>query len=137
MTMMEPRQAAFTVLMALALFIFVVELVRRRRLREEYSWLWVLATAMTLALVSWDRALAGVIRLSGASKATTVIFMLAIAFLAVVCVHLCVKLTEVSSRMQKLAQKTAIMGMRRPGEAPSPDGEASARPAAAVGDGET
>ena len=112
MTMMSPRQAAFTVIMALALFIFVVELVRRRQLREEYSWLWVLATAGTLVLVSWPGALKAVIALSGASKATTVIFMLATAFLAVVCVHLCIKLTEVSDKTKKLAQKMAVMGRR-------------------------
>jgi len=114
MTMMSPRQTAFTVVLALAVFVLVVELVRRRRLREEYSWLWVLATALTVVLVSWTPALEAVISLSGASKATTVIFMLAIAFLAVVCVHLCVKLTEVSSKTQKMAQKMAIMGKREP-----------------------
>ncbi|MGC9317122.1 MAG: DUF2304 domain-containing protein [Armatimonadota bacterium] len=112
MSMMSPRQAIFTVSLAVLLFVFVVDLVRRRRLREEYSWLWVIASAATLLLVAWPTALRTVIAVSGASKATTTIFMLAIAFLAVVCIHLCTKLTEANERSKKLAQHVALIRRR-------------------------
>lgn len=111
-----PRQAVFTVTLAVLLFIFVIELVRRRHLREEYSWLWLIASGITLLLVSWRTALYAITRFSGASKATTTIFMLAVAFLAVTCVHLCTKLTSVNAQTKKLAQKLAILDARQPEE---------------------
>lgn len=117
MSMMTPRQAVFTIVLAVLMFVFVIELVRRRQLREEYSWLWLVATGLTLVLVSWPGALKLIIATSGASKATTTIFMLAVAFLAVVSIHLCTKLSETNRDVKKLAQHIAILRQRRPASA--------------------
>lgn len=114
MDMMTPRQTMFTLGLAALLLLFILELVRRRRLREEYSWLWVLASGLLLILVAYPPLLAAIITISGASKATTTIFMLSIAFLAVVCVHMCTKLTDANIRARQLAQKMALLGLREP-----------------------
>lgn len=136
MSMMTPRQAVFTIALAILLFVFVIELVRRRQLKEEYSWLWIVATGATLILVSWPAALRAIIGMSGASKATTVIFMLAVAFLAVVSIHLCMKLTEANREIKRMAQHIGILRRRRAQQsernsqepelgAPCPNGEES------------
>ncbi|NLO05901.1 MAG: DUF2304 domain-containing protein [candidate division WS1 bacterium] len=114
MDMMTPRQTLFTLALAVLLLVFVVELVRRHRLREEFSWLWVVASAFTVLLVAYPPLLRAIIAASGASKATTTIFMLSIAFLALVCVHMCTKLTENKTKTKRLAQKMAILGRRDP-----------------------
>ena len=111
---MTPRQTLFTLALALVLLFFVVELVRRRRLREEYSWLWVIASAVVVVLVGYPPLLAGIISISGASKATTTIFMLSITFLAIVSVHMSTKLTENKSKTKRLAQKMALLAARPP-----------------------
>lgn len=117
---MTPRQAVFTIALALAVLLLVLDLVRRRQLREEYSWLWVMAATATFLLVSWPGALKAITDLSGASKATTTIFMLAIAFLAVVCIHLCMKLTRTNEQTKQIAQKLAVLAARRPIEGGTP-----------------
>lgn len=114
MAMMTTRQAIFSVSLAVLLFVFVIELVRRRHLREEYSWLWVVASAGMVLLITWPAALRTVIHISGASKATTTLFMLTVAFLAVVCVHLCTKLTQATEQTKRIAQQVAIIQRREP-----------------------
>jgi len=111
---MSPRQAIFTVLLAAALLVFVVDLVRRRQLREEYSWLWIAGSGVLFVFLVWPGALNWIVNVSGASKATTTIFMLSIAFLTVVCIHLCTKLTQVNEQTKRIAQHVALLRARKP-----------------------
>jgi hypothetical protein len=114
---MTPHQQIFAVALALLLVIFVVDQVRRRRLKEEYSWLWLLASLAVLVLMAWPAALVGLAGAIGATTETTAVFTFGLGFLALVCLHLCTKLSQLDRQVQEMAQELALLNAQAPEEA--------------------
>lgn len=102
----------------LELFIFVLaainvlamlELVRRRQLREKYALLW-LTVGIGGVILSFTRGLMDrLARTVGVAYGPTVLFVLAILFLLLVCVHLSLQVSRLEERTTLLAAELALL----------------------------
>ncbi|MBI5527417.1 MAG: DUF2304 domain-containing protein [Deltaproteobacteria bacterium] len=97
---------------ALSVAAFIVELVRRKKLREEYSVLWIATAAAITAVAAWDAPLALIKRAIGAEIASNAIFFLGIMFLLVLNVYFSVKVSLLTHRSIRLAQRVALLEER-------------------------
>lgn len=111
---MEPAfltagQQTVAIIGAIALFGIVLKLIYDRRLREDYGALWFAVSLATLVLAVWQEGLRYVARVLQALTLTAPIFLLAILFLTLVAIHFSVRLTALSFKLHKLAQRIAIL----------------------------
>jgi len=106
---MTPTQRIFAVTVSIVIFLFILELVRRRKIGIQYSVLWILTGASLLVLSLWYDVLLAVTKFIGAVLPTTTIFIFGILFLALLSLHLTVRLSAQQQLMVQLAQEVALL----------------------------
>lgn len=103
------RQQIFALIICVVVFAVIVELVRRRRLREEFSILWLTTSVMMFVLVlKYDWLLAFTLWV-GAGFPTSVLFLAALVFLALVAVQFSIKISQLADQVKNLCQDNALM----------------------------
>lgn len=103
------RLELFLLLVALANVFAMIELVRRRHLREKYALLW-LAVGIGGIVLSLTRGLVDRLAMAvGVAYGPTVIFVVAILFLLLVCVHLSLEVSKLEERTTMLAAECALL----------------------------
>jgi hypothetical protein len=108
---------------------FILRLVRRRELRGKYSLLWLAVGVFGLVIALVPGLLDDVADWFDVGYPPAILFVIAIAFLLLVVVHLSWELTRLEDRTRTLAQELAML--RHDLEPGSPNGAAPApQPAA-------
>lgn len=103
------KQKIFAIIASSALILMIAVLIKRRKLREEYALLW-LATGITmLILVIGYPILVWLSKLIGAVAPTTTLFLFALLFIMLICIHFSVKITRVSDQMQSVITELALL----------------------------
>ncbi|MCI0850247.1 MAG: DUF2304 domain-containing protein [Chloroflexi bacterium] len=121
--------SVLVIVVAVLIALTVVFYVRRWRLKEQYSLLWlVAAVAMVVpaaapGLVEWFADRLDVI------NAPSLLFFLALSFVAIMLFHYSLEISRLSDQNQKLAQELGLLradleGL--PGPRPQPGGEPAA-----------
>ena len=103
------RQKIFAVLVAVALFLFIIELVRKKKVRIEYSYIWMLTGTGILILAVWYDLLIWITNLIGAVLPTTTLFLFALIFIIIICIHFSVRISSLSDQTMALAQEIALL----------------------------
>ena len=88
---------------------FILRLVRRRELRGKYSLLWLAVGIFGLVIALVPGLLDDVADWVGVSYPPAILFVIAIAFLLLVVVHLSWELTRLEDRTRTLAQELAML----------------------------
>ena len=118
---------------------FILRLVRRRELRGKYSLLWLAVGFFGLVIALVPGLLDDVADWLDVGYPPAILFVIAIAFLLLVVVHLSWELTRLEDRTRTLAQELAML--RNDLEQPSTNGAGAATPgrdtASAGGDAKT
>lgn len=109
---MPLRQQVFALFVSAAVFLFIIELVRRRRLREEYSVLWLLTSLGMFILILRYEWLVIVTRWIGAATSTTTLFVGTTAFLALLSVQFCIKISQLTDQVKNISQDNALLRHR-------------------------
>ena len=116
------RQQVVAILVAAGMLALVIELVRRRKLREEYSWLWVLTAVGLMVLALCYPLLLWVTELVGAVQPPSALFFGGLLFVMVLSLVFSVRLSSLTTRTRKLAQRLAMLeqelGRMRPPRGP-------------------
>jgi len=105
---------------------FILRLVRRRELRGKYSLLWLAAGFFVVIGAFVPGLLDDLADWLGVQYPPAILFMIAIAFLLLVLVHLSWELTRLEDRTRTLAQELAML--RNDLEVESPNGAAAPEP---------
>lgn len=103
------------ILGAVVLLALVVKLIYDRRLREDYAGLWFAFTILILVFAIWEEGLRSVARALDALTLTAPVFVLSILFLTLVAIHFSVELTRLTRRLNRLAQRLALLEASEPG----------------------
>ncbi|MBI4346372.1 MAG: DUF2304 domain-containing protein [Elusimicrobia bacterium] len=103
------NQQALAILGAVVLLALVMKLIYDRRLREDYAGLWFAFTILILVFAIWEEGLRSVARALDALTLTAPVFVLSILFLTLVAIHFSVELTRLTRRLNRLAQRLALM----------------------------
>lgn len=109
------KQKIFAIAISLILILLILDLVKRRKMREEYSWLWILTGLTILILALWYDLLVFVSNVIGAVLPTTTLFIFAILFLVLICLHFSIKISDLTNKVTKLTQELAILRSKEPG----------------------
>lgn len=109
---MTPHQKIVALILSLLVSGFVIELVRKRKLREEFSLIWVLISLAVILFAIWELPLRLVQRIVGTEIAVNALFFLAIVFLIVINVYLSMKISILTTRNIRLAQRVALLEER-------------------------
>jgi hypothetical protein len=88
---------------------FILRLVRRRELRGKYSLLWLAVGVFGLVIALVPGLLDDVADWFGVGYPPAILFVIAIAFLVLVVVHLSWELTRLEDRTRTLAQELAML----------------------------
>jgi hypothetical protein len=112
---------------------FILRLVRRRELRGKYSLLWLGAGFFALLFAFVPGLLDDLADWLDVNYPPAILFVLAIAFLLLVLVHLSWELTRLEDRTRTLAQELSML--RREVEPPPPPAGPGEDPARPVVDG--
>lgn len=103
------RQQVFALLICVVVFVVIVDLVRRRRLHEEFSVLWLTTSIMMFVMVlKYDWLLAFTLWV-GAGFPTSVLFLAALVFLALVAVQFSIKISQLTDQIKSLCQDNALL----------------------------
>lgn len=103
------RQQVFALLICVVVFLVIVDLVRRRRLLEEFSVLWLATSIFMFVLVlKYDWLLAFTLWV-GAGLPTSVLFIGALVFLALVAVQFSIKISQLVEQVKNLSQDNALL----------------------------
>lgn len=106
---MPLRQQLFALFICVVVFVVIVELVRRRKLREEFSVLWLATSiAMFVLVLKYDWLLTFT-RWVGAGLPTSVLFICALVFLALVSVQFSIKISRLTDQVKNLSQDNALL----------------------------
>ena len=125
------RLDVFILVVALVNVAVMLELVRRRQLREKYALLW-LAVGVGGIVLGLGRTLVDrVAHALGVDYGPSAVFLGAIVFLLLVCMHLSWEVSRLEERTRTLAEELALLRGR--GSATEPPAEASVTGAAAGG----
>ena len=118
--------SVLVIVVAVLIALTVVFYVRRWRLKEQYSLLWLVAAvamvvpAVAPNLVEWFADRLDVI------NAPSLLFFLALSFVAIMLFHYSLEISRLSDQNQKLAQELGLLraGLEgTPGTRPQPGGE--------------
>jgi hypothetical protein len=89
--------------------IFLLRLLRHRQLRGKYTLLWMLTGAAVLILAAFPSLLDRAARWLRIYDSPNLLFLLAIAFLLLVCVYFSWELSRLEERTRVLAEELAIL----------------------------
>lgn len=117
------RLDVFILVVAVSNVVVMLELVRRRQLREKYALLWVSVGIGGIALALGRRVVDRVAADLGVAYGPSVVFLGAIVFLLLVCMHLTWEVSRLEQRTRILAEELALL--RGGGDAPDRDREAA------------
>jgi hypothetical protein len=106
------RQVVVFLGLVLVLLAAILELVRRRVLRVEYSWLWIAACLTTILLILRYDLLVALTQLVGAVVPTSTLFFLCILYLALLCLHYSIRISDLTHQVKDLAQEMALLRAR-------------------------
>jgi hypothetical protein len=121
------RQVVVFLGLVLVLLVVILELVRRRVLRVEYSWLWIASCATTVLLILRYDLLVELTELVGAVVPTSTLFFLCILYLALLCLHYSIRISDLTHQVKDLAQEVALL------RAHTPDSRSAPAPGATPG----
>ena len=110
---MPPRQVAVFLTLAILLLLVILELVRRRTLKVEYSWLWLAAGLSIVVLILRYDLLVALTELVGAVVPTSTLFFLCILYLALLCLHYSIRISNLTLQVKELAQEIALLRVER------------------------
>jgi hypothetical protein len=113
--------------------LFLLRLLRRRQLRGKYTLLWIVTAFVLLAVATFPGVIDRVARSLDIYSPPNALFLLAIAFLLIVCIYFSYELTRLEERTRILAEELAILRSELPSEA---DGSAVADRSPSVEAGE-
>ena len=85
------------------------ELLRRRQLREKYAALWLVVGLGSLVLAVFPGLLTAVSRPLGFAVPANLLFLLAVAVLTAICMHLSLETGRLESETQRLAEEVALL----------------------------
>jgi hypothetical protein len=88
---------------------FLLRLLRRRQLRGKYMLLWLFVGLTVLALAIFPSILDRTAHVLGIYSGPNLLFLLAIAFLLLVCVYFSWELSRLEERSRVLAEEIAIL----------------------------
>lgn len=103
------RLDVFILVVAMLNVALMVELVRRRQLREKYALLWVSVGIGGILLAVGRTVVDHVARDLGVSYGPSVVFLGAILFLLLVCMHLTWEVSRLEERTRTLAEELALL----------------------------
>jgi hypothetical protein len=106
---MEPRLRIVSLMISVCLLLFILELVRRKKLMERYSLLWLVMGATLSTIAAWPRAAQFLSRLFGVLAVSNMVFLAAMLFIVVLCIHFSVRISSLSEEMRKVAQELALL----------------------------
>ncbi len=102
---------------------FLLRLLRRRQLRGKYTLLWILTGVVLLAIASFPSVVDHVAHSLNIYNPPNALFLLAIAFLLLVCVYFSYELSRLEERTRLLAEELAILrGEQMANTAPTGNG---------------
>ncbi len=110
---MPTRQIVVFLGLVLVLLSAILELVRRRVLRVEYSWLWIASCLTTVLLILRYDLLVELTELVGAVVPTSTLFFLCILYLALLCLHYSIRISDLTHQVKDLAQEVALLRVQR------------------------
>jgi hypothetical protein len=90
----------------------ILELVRRGHLKEKYALLWLGVGVASIVLSLTRGVVDRIARAFGIAYGPTVVFVLAIVFLLLVCVHLSLEVSKLEERTAILASDLALLKTR-------------------------
>ena len=88
--------------------VFLLRLLRKRQLRGKYTLLWMFVGAVALILAAFPSLLDRTARWLHIYSSPNLLFLLAIAFLLLVCVYFSWELSRLEERTRVLAEELAI-----------------------------
>lgn len=94
------------------IFFVVIELIRRNHLKERYSLIWLAASTVLILFSVMRSFLHFIARVVGIYYPPSFLFLLAIAFLLVLLLHLSSVISSQSDRNKRLAQEVGILKSR-------------------------
>lgn len=97
---------------AVAFFLTFLFLVRRRSMKPFYAALWLCISLVMMSLIVFEKFYKHIADLLQIRDASFLVFIGAIVFLLVYVLHLSVKLSEISDRVQELISHVAILDRR-------------------------
>jgi hypothetical protein len=103
------RLDVFILVVALLNVAVMLELVRRRQLREKYALLWISVGVGGIVLGLGRTVVDRVARSLGVSYGPSVVFLGAILFLLLVCMHLSWEVSRLEERTRILAEELALL----------------------------
>ncbi len=89
--------------------LFLLRLLRRRQLRGKYTLLWILTGVVLLAVATFPSVVDHVAHQLNIYNPPNALFLLAIAFLLLVCVYFSYELSRLEERTRLLAEELAIL----------------------------
>lgn len=117
------RLDVFILVVALVNVAVMLELVRRRQLREKYALLWIFVGIGGIVLGLGRTVVDRIATALGVSYGPSMVFLGAIMFLLLVCMHLSWEVSRLEERTRTLAEELALLrgddeANRRPRPAP-------------------
>jgi hypothetical protein len=117
------RLDVFILVVALVNVAVMLELVRRRQLREKYALLWIFVGIGGIVLGLGRTVVDRIATALGVSYGPSMVFLGAIMFLLLVCMHLSWEVSRLEERTRTLAEELALLrgddeAGRRPRPAP-------------------
>jgi hypothetical protein len=94
---------------ALVVIAVVLRFVTRRRLLVKYAALWLVVSVLLVILALIPGSLSGLADLLGFKVPSNLLFFTGFLLLLLVTLQLCVELSDVERRLQRLAEELAIM----------------------------
>lgn len=116
------RLDVFVLVVALVNVVVMVELVRRRQLREKYALLWIAVGVGGIVLGVGRNVVDRIAHALGVTYGPSAVFLAAILFLLLVCMHLTWEVSRLEERTRTLAEDLALLRgdeERRPSPAPA------------------
>ena len=108
-TGLSGRAHLLVVVVALALVVFWLRLLRRRQLRGKYTLLWMFVGLIVLVVAAVPAVLDTTADWLKIFYPPNLLFLLAIAFLLLVCVYFSYELSRLEERTRVLAEELAIL----------------------------
>lgn len=103
------RLDVFVIVVALLNVAVMVELVRRRQLREKYAVLWIAVGVAGIVLGAGRKVVDRVAHALGVTYGPSAVFLAAILFLLLVCMHLTWEVSRLEERTRTLAEELALL----------------------------
>jgi hypothetical protein len=97
--------------------LYVLRLLRRRQMRGKYTLLWMAVGAAILAIAAFPGIVDRTSRFLHIYYAPSTLFLVAIAFLVLVCVYFSYELSRLEERTRLLAEELAILRGERDADA--------------------